>query len=829
MPISSATELVEALAAFHVLGPEQLNKLRRAVQGRAPDVRALARELLNQGSLTAYQANLLLQGRGAELVLGPYLLLDRLGEGGMGQVFKARHQVMHRVVAIKIIRKEHLADGGAVQRFQREIRLAAQLDHPNLVRAYDAAQVGDTHFLVMEYAEGTDLHRLVQKAGPLPVAQACEYVRQAALGSQHAAERSLVHRDIKPSNLQLTGQGTVVKVLDMGLARSMEPDTGQKVTAELTLARTFMGTPDYIAPEQIADARRVDIRADIYSLGCTLYFLLAGRPPFPVATWQEKLVCHDKVEPQALEQVRPEVPPALGAVVRKMMAKRAEDRYATPLAVADALAPFCAVPSRVAAVAVAAGSQPAAAPVPMPDSPMPGSLLDRAAGYEAGWTVAADSTVHATPPPTGSHPMPVSNPLLAQKTVLAPTPIPTAAPTPPRRRAPWLLAAAVGLLLGAIAVGIALSGKTPKEESSPSDGKSRAAATSGSGPGGMQPPPPQGPVLKDEKPGVVAKMSGHYGSLEGTSIVFMPDGLRAVSRENQFIHFWDLVERAERPAAVRAINGRPGLVAVSPDGKRLAASAGGQLQLYDGKTYKAEGTLQVSEWCTALAFAPDGQLLAAAEVHSGKGRVRFYDHQRRLPMKRNPLDFDIPVVSLAFSLDGQYLATTNGPNPQGAEARKIRLWRAGDGTPVRELPGHPSAACWAAFFADGKRLFSASPVDGTLRVWGVDENDPEGLGKEVKKTIEAGEKWPKARSNEPHSPREVTCITFWPWGRALTGYRFGGVTLWNLDTGEALAEYPNPSAHADAMVAAVAISPDGHHALAALTDGAVYLYRLPPP
>src|SRR5262249_48418395 len=149
---------------------------------------------------------------GAELVVGEYLLLEQLGEGGMGHVFKARHQLMNRVVALKIIRKELLAQGDALQRFQREIRMVAQLNHPHIVRAEYAAQVGDVHFLVMEYAEGTDLHSLVQKSGPLPVATACAYIRQAARGLQHAHEGGLVHRDIKPSNLQVTAQGTMVKI-----------------------------------------------------------------------------------------------------------------------------------------------------------------------------------------------------------------------------------------------------------------------------------------------------------------------------------------------------------------------------------------------------------------------------------------------------------------------------------------------------------------------------------------------------------------------------------------------------------------------------------------
>jgi tRNA A-37 threonylcarbamoyl transferase component Bud32 len=284
-PAAPSPDSVAALGAVlrdsQMLERAQLEELT-VLQGRFAEPRGLARELLQRDWLTAYQVNQILQGKGDQLVLGPYLLLERLGAGGMGQVFKARHRLMKRLVALKVIRKDRLADPEAVARFQREIRAAAQLSHPNIVIAHDAAQVGDTHFLVMEYVEGTDLARLVKQQGPLPVAQACDYVRQAALGLQHAHERGLVHRDVKPANLLLTRSG-VVKVLDVGLAR-LHPAGGETV-AEVTHEGAVMGTPDYIAPEQACESHTVDIRADIYSLGCTLYHLLTGRCRFPAARW----------------------------------------------------------------------------------------------------------------------------------------------------------------------------------------------------------------------------------------------------------------------------------------------------------------------------------------------------------------------------------------------------------------------------------------------------------------------------------------------------------------------------------------------------------------
>jgi serine/threonine protein kinase len=254
----------------------------------------------------------------------------------MGVVFKAEDS-LGRLVALKVIRDERLAHPEALRRFHREVRAAAQMAHPNVVYAHDAGQVGGTPFFVMEYVEGTDLAQLVAQLGPLPVAEACEYTRQAALGLRHAHQRGLVHRDIKPSNLLLTSKG-VVKVLDLGLARLFESDPTQPTSTELTAEGAVIGTPDFIAPEQALDARSADIRSDLYSLGSTLYFLLTGRPPFPGGSLAQKLLKHQLHDPTPVERLRPEVPPGVAAVVRRLMAKRPRDRYQTPGEAAQALA-----------------------------------------------------------------------------------------------------------------------------------------------------------------------------------------------------------------------------------------------------------------------------------------------------------------------------------------------------------------------------------------------------------------------------------------------------------------------------------------------------------
>ena len=255
----------------------------------------------------------------------------------MGAVYRAEHRLMDRPVALKVIRGDLLGNEAMVERFRREVKSAARLaSHPNIVAAYDAEQAGETHMLVMEFVEGTDLARLVERRGPLPVGEACEYARQAALGLQHAFEDGMVHRDIKPQNLMRTTRGQV-KILDFGLARFASEVASQ---AGLTAEGMVLGSADYIAPEQIDDPHAADIRADIYSLGCTLYFLLAGRPPFPDGSLIQKLMAHSEKTPRPLAEIRADVPPELAQVVERMMAKDPARRFQTPDEVARALAPF---------------------------------------------------------------------------------------------------------------------------------------------------------------------------------------------------------------------------------------------------------------------------------------------------------------------------------------------------------------------------------------------------------------------------------------------------------------------------------------------------------
>jgi hypothetical protein len=359
-------------------------KLRTSAR---PDVPPTASQLAREApTLTnASPAAATLPDVPAELAQHPrYRILQLLGAGGMGVVYKAEHQLMERPVALKVIGHNLVGDPATVERFRREVKSAARLTHPNIVAAYDAEQAGDTHFLVMEFVEGTSLDRLIAEQGRLPVNQACEYVRQAALGLQHAFERGMVHRDIKPANLMRTPEGQI-KILDFGLARfaretapaatlppaepvakmpSRQDSAGDSATA-LTATGTVMGTPDYMAPEQATDPHAADIRADIYSLGCTLYYLLAAAVPYPAGTVADKLLAHVERIPKPLTDLRADVPPELVRVIGRMLAKNPEQRYQTPAEVAQALAPWAGTST----ARPSGGGTPAAEPVAQAQHP----------------------------------------------------------------------------------------------------------------------------------------------------------------------------------------------------------------------------------------------------------------------------------------------------------------------------------------------------------------------------------------------------------------------------------------------------------------------------
>jgi serine/threonine protein kinase len=482
MPVlNTIDELLQTIGRSGLLERPRLDAHLHQLTGEGPlpdQPAALARLLVRDGLLTAFQANLLLAGKWQGFVLlGKYKLMDVIGSGGMGKVFLCEHMMLRRLVAVKVLPRAKTENPLAVERFYREARAVAALDHPNIVRAFDVDRDGMLHFLIMEYVDGSSLETVVSMHGPMDIGRAAHYIRQAALGLQHAHQAGWVHRDIKPANILLARDGTI-KILDMGLARLFTDDNDNLTKQHGENA--VLGTADYIAPEQAVSSHEVDIRADIYSLGGTFYFLLTGQPPFHEGSMAQKLIWHQMRQPKSVLALRPEVPPDLAAIVARMLAKDPNDRFATPGELAEALLPIAPPsappppdkemprkdPPNLGGVAPPrdavgfasikslmldspSGAKPHATPVRAPLRTLMPAETPSKPNVKAGATVL-DSAVRLAPPPGGRILPPEADPARATFT---PSGTPTEMGTNPAPRKPgvFLPALVVGLLLAVFA------------------------------------------------------------------------------------------------------------------------------------------------------------------------------------------------------------------------------------------------------------------------------------------------------------------------------------------------------------------------------------------
>jgi WD40 repeat protein/serine/threonine protein kinase len=789
MTIASSNNLVTALRDSRLLTPSQLNEATLELQARFPEPRALARELVQRGWLTPFQINQLFQGRTSELMLGPYLLLERLGEGGMGQVFKARHQLMNRLVALKLIRKERLSAPNAVRRFYREVEGISRLAHPNIVMAYDVAQFGEAHVFVMEYVEGTDLSRLVKLQGPLPVAVACSYTRQAALGLQHAHEHGIVHRDIKPANLLVTSRGGVIKVLDMGLARLQQAGDGDDQSSQLTQEGSVMGTPDYIAPEQALDSHSVDIRSDIYSLGCTLYYLLTRQVPFPGGTLGEKLVKHQLKEPQPVEQIRPEVPAALAAVVRKMMAKRPSDRYQTPAELAQALEPFSHTEDAGGVTMATIPEQAAPAfPAALPAVP-----------------VVFDHTIDPNAPLA----LPVSGPPTKRGAVHRLWEI--------ARARPWLTATVGSVALaGLVACLMWLLHSGPGEK--PSRSKKKDVVKN-------EPEPPV--VVLGGEPG------RHWGAVR--CVAFHPKEPSAASGgDDNVIRLWDTANLQEE-GVLRAHKASVNCLAFSPDGENLLSGGeDGLVCLWDVTRRKTIRKFTSNHGAvTAVAFSPDGGKILAG---CGGGTAVLFALQSG-ENKGELTEGSGQVRAVAFDRSGKQAVTAG-------DDTFLRLWDVEGKKRIFRLEGHKDVIWSAAFSRDGRRIVSGSK-DKSVRLWGAAKGKQiaaqENLAAEVRavafshdgrlalsggldKTLSRWDgKSLRPRGSWPAGSGAVGSVAFSPDDRrALSGGEEQLVRLWDVKKGRELL----PRAGHTRAVRNLVFSQDGKLLLSAGADQTVRLWDL---
>ncbi len=337
------SNFLAAVEASGLLVPAQLAKASAALPSNTATAPQTAQFLVATGFLTRFQADRLLAGRTEGFILDPYVIQEQVGKGSVGRVYCALHRTMNRKVAIKLISPDLTRSAAARQAFQREVRAAARLNHPNIVTAYDANEVGERFYLVMEFVDGPNMDALVRERGPLPVAEACELVRQVAVGLSHAHELGMTHRDIKPANLLVaraskTLPGCVVKIADFGIARLIpNPSHSTSVTERTPSPAQLTGTPDYVAPEQALTPHLADHRADLYSLGCVFYFLLTGRPPFPGGTVETKVRRHQLEAPVAIERLRPDIPPTVAEIVHRLLAKDPNSRLQTAAGLAARL------------------------------------------------------------------------------------------------------------------------------------------------------------------------------------------------------------------------------------------------------------------------------------------------------------------------------------------------------------------------------------------------------------------------------------------------------------------------------------------------------------
>ncbi len=842
MAFSSVAAFVDVLRQVPLLEPEQMAELARLAAGSA-DARGLAGELVRRGWLTPYQVNQLFQGRGQQLVLGSFILLERLGEGGMGQVFKGRHRKLGRIDALKVIRKERLVNPDAVRRFRREIQAAAQLSHPNIVRALDADEYEGTHFFAMEYVEGDDLAKYIKQKGPLPVETACEFIRQAAAGLQHAHERGMVHRDIKPHNLLLVTRTNTVKVLDMGLARLRSEVSGEMSSTSLTEEGAVMGTPDYIAPEQAMDSRSADIRADLYSLGCTFYYLLAGRVPFAGGTIMEKLFRHQTERPRSLLEFRPDVPPPVAAVVHRLLAKRPAERFQTPAELLTALAAARAPGAAVAAVPVASAAD---------------------AGMPSG-TVTFPNTLprDMPPPPPSSQRTPDTAPFadLREDTVRMDgntRPIERAT----ERKHLLLMCAGGGAVLALVLLLIVFFRNGPNKQ--PSDN-----------------PPPRGMESSSseaaDKEWKTLRTRGESSGVD--RVKFREDiltfrrthpGTRpAIEAAEWLMRLPSPLDRwtvqplspwqklAGQPKELLAVLGdhrswvgfgaevNRVYVQYSPDGRWLACNAGdGTIRLFNPDHLIVKAVLKAEELQGALDFRRDSKVLATC----GRSSVVLWDVSGEQPQQiRVVKGFPAGIGAAALSPDGKRLAV-----PCWTEPPTVRLWDiAGEPKELAVLKGHASGTiCKPAFSPDGKTLATGSK-DKTVRIWDLSGNQPKEravlknhtywvvsvtFSPDGKLLASSGQHDYTVRlwDMTADEPKELTGpwlgnatndVVFSPDGKRLAcGFWQGQWRLWDVSERQLkqIAQVPD---HAT-MVWGVSFAPDGRTLATASRDGTVHLWHV---
>lgn len=768
-----------------------------------------------------------------------YEISRELGRGGMGVVYLARHRLTDRPEVLKVLSQHLVGQAGVADRFLREIRLAARLSHPNIVTVYSAQRIGGLLVLAMEYVEGEDLARVVQTRGPLPVTEACLYAAQAALGLQHAFEKGLVHRDVKPHNLILTRQGNrpLVKVLDFGLAKATrEKDASSASTgSDRTEAGMALGTPAYAAPEQTLDAAKADVRADVYSLGCTLYFLLAGRPPFQADSLFALLYAHQSKEAEPVSEHRKEVPAELAAVVAKMMEKDPARRFQTPVEVARALAPFAKKAGPVAPVPRTIGRTEAASDtVASPASALENTAVASAPrlaarrGARRWWVVAAAAALLLI----GLVGLWAGG-VFRQKTKEGVLVVEVNEPDfevyvdGDRVKVTWENGGKTAVIRhepGTRKVEVKKDGVTVRgEEVELHDGKRLVVRVRipPHEPKEKEPPPAPAPLpagydltggfgatyvgpdrtlvlLRRAEVGQKATAVQVFDLATGLQISwplehprpvagwsFSPDGKRVVMGcEDGTVQVWE-ADTGKKLTAVKH-DDRVGWVSFSPDGKRLVTGSRDRtVRVWDADTGKPISPPLVHDsWASRVCFSPDGGRVITGP-HGTVAQVWDAVSGKKLTP---PLKHADTVSDVKFSPDGKRVATA-------CKDGKARIWDASTGERIGADLGHGEQVNRVVFSPDGKLVVTASD-DRTARVWDGR------TGKPVSPPLR-------------HSDR-VAWANFSPDGaRVVTASNDKSAVIWDAVSGKPLTPpmmHDKPCLHA-------CFSPDGKRVVSTGADG----------
>jgi serine/threonine protein kinase len=655
-----------------------------------------------------------------------YKVVGKLGQGGMGHVYKATQERLNRLVALKIIRKESMSqDPRAVRRFQREAQAAAQLSHPNIIVIYDFNQSGNTYYIAMEYIEGVDLHQLVQDYGPLPMDLASDLILQSASGLHHAHEAGMVHRDIKPSNMMIalpkseganrprvpgeTGlrallQKSIIKILDMGtalLAQSVDTES-----AKWTQHGTLMGTPDYLAPEQAMDSHAVDIRADLYSLGCTFYYLLTGKAPFGQYPLMKKLMMHQSVLPKPVREFRPDVSPQIEMVVHRLMAKRPEDRFQTPAELMEALTTHQLHVETVDSIGLSSyvlhrpprPASPSQEPVPGRRSDENGTVEKKSPEVVTPGDASASEKLQTIASLKGGNGWIVSLAFGPDRNTLA-----------------------SGTLHGDICLWEFSKGKSSNKAAFQARATELHSLTFSadnrklaSGSGGLD-----GSIriwdLCQSAPQVERTLVGHGAPVE--SIAFSPDsGLLASGSSDKTVRLWDLSETGRTQPGERAVfKGHADTVksvGFSPDGKTVVSgSQDGTVRLWrKGGLWSRDMVAIISgEWgaVQSVAFAPEGNTLAFACLDQ---TVQLWDVTGDKPKPIAVLMGHSGVVrSVQFSPTEKTLTSV-------CDSGRIILWDLQSSSKLRDWQLPRMSICSIAFTFDARYL-AAGSNDGSIQVF----------------------------------------------------------------------------------------------------------------